>query len=198
MRARKCRPMSGGKLVIRKPWPSMLRSHLGRQGALQEDLLERSARAVFCRRRRAPRQGWLLLDRGPHRRRAQRRRATASARRKWRARSSPTPPSPRPRSLGGPMNSRGRAVVCFVTVKQGVEAEPELRGRAEETCAHGHRPGGHAGRNPLRRGAAQDAQRQDHAPAAQGDRQRQGRHGRHDDAGGSQHPRAAQQPASDK
>ena len=29
-------PNVGGKLIIRKPWPSMLRTHLRRQGALQE------------------------------------------------------------------------------------------------------------------------------------------------------------------
>ena len=48
--------------------------HLGRQSALQEAVLERVQRQLFHRRRRAARQGWLLLDRGPDRRRAERRR----------------------------------------------------------------------------------------------------------------------------
>ena len=39
-------PNVGGKLVIRKPWPSMLRTHLRRQGALQKTVLERIQRTV--------------------------------------------------------------------------------------------------------------------------------------------------------
>ena len=69
---------------------------LRRRRALSQDLLERDQGLLLRRRRRAPRQGRLFLDRGPHRRRAQRRRATASAPPRSRARWSAIPTSPRP------------------------------------------------------------------------------------------------------
>ena len=56
----------GGKLVIRKPWPSMLRTIYGRQGTLSKTVLERVQRMLFHRRRRAARPGWIFLDRWPH------------------------------------------------------------------------------------------------------------------------------------
>ncbi len=58
-------PEGGGFLAIRRPWPSMLRAHLGRRRALQADVLEQVARrsarttrsrgALFPRRRRPAR-----------------------------------------------------------------------------------------------------------------------------------------------
>ena len=70
---------------------------LGRQRALPQDLLGNLPEPLLRRRRfRASRQGRLLLDHGPHRRRAERRRATGSAPwrsnpRWWRIRRSPRP-----------------------------------------------------------------------------------------------------------
>ena len=49
-------------------------------------------------------------------------------------------------------------------------------------CGQGNRPGGQAGRHPFRRGAAQDALGQDHAPSAQADCCRHGNQGRHNHA----------------
>ena len=40
-------PNVGGKLIIRKPWPAMLRTHLRRQGTLQETVLERIQGSYF-------------------------------------------------------------------------------------------------------------------------------------------------------
>ncbi len=57
---------SGGKLVIRKPWPGMLRGIWGDPQALHGNLLERSQRQLLHRRRLPAGQGRLLLDRRPH------------------------------------------------------------------------------------------------------------------------------------
>ena len=65
----------GGILVIKRPWPSMLRNVWGDPERYQEELLPRRTRrqAVPRRRRRGARQGHRLLhDHGPHRRRAER------------------------------------------------------------------------------------------------------------------------------
>ena len=66
---------AGGYLVIRKPWPSMLRTIWGDNDRYLRDLLGEVQQPLLrCGRQRAPRQGRLLLDHGPHRRRAERRR----------------------------------------------------------------------------------------------------------------------------
>ncbi len=70
-------PNVGGKLIIRQPVAVDVAHDLRRQGSLQETILERIQRQLPDRRRRAPRQGWILLDRRPDRRRAQCRRASA-------------------------------------------------------------------------------------------------------------------------
>ena len=44
---------SGGFLVIKQPWPSMLRTHLRRSGALSAAILVADSGHVFRRRRRA-------------------------------------------------------------------------------------------------------------------------------------------------
>ncbi len=63
-----------GLLVIRKPWPSMLRGILGRSGAVPEDVLERRARHVLQRRRGKTRRRRLLRDHRPNGRRPERQR----------------------------------------------------------------------------------------------------------------------------
>ena len=66
----------GGILVIKRPWPSMIRTHLGRSRALPEELLPRRARRHVlispATARCAIKRHRLLHDHGPHRRRAQR------------------------------------------------------------------------------------------------------------------------------
>ena len=68
-------PNEGGKLVIRRPWPSMARTLWGDDERYLQDLLGRDPGRVLHGRRRAARRGRLLLGRRPHRRRAQRRRS---------------------------------------------------------------------------------------------------------------------------
>ena len=63
---------SGGYLVIRKPWPSMLRTIYGDPERYQAQYWSQIPGVLFHRRRRAPGQGRLFLDHGPHRRRDQR------------------------------------------------------------------------------------------------------------------------------
>ena len=65
---------AGGYLVIRKPWPSMLRTIWGDNERYLADVLGNLPEPLLRRRRlRASRQGRLFLDHGPHRRRAERR-----------------------------------------------------------------------------------------------------------------------------
>ena len=85
--------------------------------------------------------------------------------------------------VGRPDELKGQGVVAFVTLKGGVEADAWLEGRAARSCRHAHRRDRQAGRGPFCRGAAENAQRKNHAPSAEGNRQRQDRHRRHDDAG---------------
>ncbi len=68
-----CAPNEGGKLVIRKPWPSMARTLWGDDERYRKTYWERHRRRVLHGRRRALRRGRVLLGRGAHRRRAQRR-----------------------------------------------------------------------------------------------------------------------------
>ena len=70
-------PNVGGKLIVRRPWPSMLRTIYGDKPRYKKQVLERIQRPLLHGRRRAPRQGWLLLDRRPDRRCAQRLRSSS-------------------------------------------------------------------------------------------------------------------------
>ena len=70
-------PGKGGWLVITRPWPGMIRGIWGDDGSLQAAILEPGARQVPLRRQRPLRRRRLLLDHGPHRRRAQRLRPPA-------------------------------------------------------------------------------------------------------------------------
>ena len=67
-------PGQGGYLVIRKPWPSMLRTIYGDPDRYVRAVLEAVPGHLLHRRRRAAGRGRLLLDHGPRGRRDQRRR----------------------------------------------------------------------------------------------------------------------------
>ena len=56
----------GGYLVIKRPWPSMLRTIWGDDERYREQYWSQIDEYLFCRRRRATRQRWLLLDHGTH------------------------------------------------------------------------------------------------------------------------------------
>ena len=67
----------GGWLVITKPWPGMLRGIWGDDERYEEQYWSEGAAQLSRRRQRPPRRGRLLLDHGPHRRRAERGRPPA-------------------------------------------------------------------------------------------------------------------------
>ena len=117
--------------MIRRPWPSMLRTIYGDHERYKQDILERIPGVLFRRRRRAPRQGRLLLDHGPHGRRAQRRghrlgtieiESALVGHPSW----------PRPRSSGGRMSIKGQAVVCL---RHAEERASAVAGIARTSCA---------------------------------------------------------------
>jgi acetyl-CoA synthetase len=60
-------PNVGGKLVIRRPWPGMLRSIYGDKVRYKKTYWSEVKRVLLRGRRRAARQGRLLLDRRPDR-----------------------------------------------------------------------------------------------------------------------------------
>jgi acyl-CoA synthetase (AMP-forming)/AMP-acid ligase II len=93
--------------------------HLGRPGALQEDLLPRGTRrqATIWPATAHRDEDRLLHDHGPHRRRAERLRATAWARWKSSPRWWPTRWSPKPPWSAAPTTSRARRSCAFVVLK---------------------------------------------------------------------------------
>ena len=94
--------------------------------------------------------------------------------------------------VGRPDELKGQAVVCFVTLKDGDQATGrELRDELKKHVRTVDRPRRHAGRDPLHRGAAEDALGQNHAPPAQADRRGRSGHRRHHDARRLHHPREA-------
>ena len=66
-----CKPDQDGRLVIRKPWPSMIRTIYGDKERYKKTYWSDYPGPLHRWRRRAPRQGRQLLDHRPPRRRAQ-------------------------------------------------------------------------------------------------------------------------------
>ena len=97
--------------------------------------------------------------------------------------------------VGRPDDMTGEAVCAFVVLKQ---ARPDRRRRREDRQGaarlggQGDRPDRQAQGHPLRRQPAEDALRQDHAPAAALARQGRGDHAGHLDARKSGDPGAAE------
>ncbi len=110
-RSRQRRDPAGCRWLPRHPQTLAIDAahHLGRQRPLPKDLLGKIPEAFLCRgRQRASRQGRLLLDHGPHRRRAECRRASASARWKSNPRWSRMCASPNPPWLASSTTSRAK------------------------------------------------------------------------------------------
>ena len=181
-------PTRAGFLVIKQPWPSMLRTLYGDDERYKAAVLERHPRLLLHRRRRPPRRERQLLDHGPRRRRAQRRRPPAlddgdrerpgqppvggRGRRRRQARrpegSGASPPSSRSNRATRPARRCGKELRDHVVKEIGALARPdEIR---FTDCP------------------AQDPQRQDHAPAAPRHRRRRREHRRHHDARRPQRP----------
>ena len=128
------------------------------------------------------RRGRLLLDHGPHRRCASTSPAIASARWKSKARWSITRRWPKPPSSAGPTKSKAKPSVAFVTLKAGSRSSNALK---EELKSHVVKKiGAFARPDEIRftADAAQNPQRQNHAPVAARHR-RWARVGRYDDFG---------------
>ena len=79
---------------------------------------------------------------------------------------------------------KGQAVAAFVTLKSGFEPHDELKDDLQGARGQEDRRDRPARRHPVRGRLAEDAQRQDHAPAAAGHRRGSGPR-RHDHPGGS-------------
>ena len=159
-------PDKGGLLVIKRPFPHFFRTVFGDPERYAQRL-EHHPRRVLHRRRGPARRRWLLHGGGPRRRRAERGRA--------------------PHRLGG---GGERAGVAPVGGRGGGHRQARRAARREHQGlrdpAGGQRPIGGDGRRPqaarpqragadrravgdrLHGDAAQDPQRQDHAPPAQG------------------------------
>ena len=68
--------------------------------------------------------------------------------------------------IGKNHDIKGQAIAAFVTVKSGVDGSPAAHGRAEGSRGEEDRIAGAARRRHLLGGAAEDAEREDHAPAS--------------------------------
>ena len=176
-------PGSGGFLVVRRPWPSMLRTIYGDPARYQSGLLVADRRACTS----------------PATARARTPTATSGS---WAA--STTCSTSRGHRLST-MEVESALVAHPEVAEAAVVGRPdEIKGQAHRRLRHA--PGGHAAtselkeelravgrqgdrlarqarRHPLQRGAAEDAQRQDHAAAAARGRRRRRGEGRYDDAG---------------
>ena len=178
-------PNVEGELALRPGWPSMFRGYLARRGALREVL---RGRLVPDRRPRAARRGRLLLVRRPRRRRHQVVRAPHRSVR-GRERAARAPGRRRGRRhrqarSGRAGDRQGVRRRSSPASRRATRSRSELLGFARKRLGRGGRAEG----DRVRRGAAADAQRQDHAPPAQGARARPARR-RHLDAGERRHDR---------
>ena len=97
--------------------------------------------------------------------------------------------------VGKPHDIKGEAVVAFVVLKgarpEGAAAQ-EIAQKLRNWVGTGDRPDRQARRDPLRRQPAQDPLGQDHAPAAARAGEGRGDHAGRVDAGESGHPRAVE------
>ncbi len=85
--------------------------------------------------------------------------------------------------VGRPDEMKGQAVAAFVTLEMGHEPSPRAEGRAAAVGGEGDRLDGEAGRHSLHRPVAQDALRQDHAAPAARAGVKRGSERRHHHAG---------------
>ena len=170
----------GGYIVLTRPGRHAAR-HLGRRRALQADVLVEVSAHVLRRRRLPSRRRRQLLVHGPHRRRDERQRpphlddrgreragrSSAGRRsrglREARRHDRPGRSTRSSRSSGGANGRRSLPTSCAIT-----SAKSSASSCARSTHVHAR--------------AAEDAQRQDHAPSVARHRRRP-HAGRHDDAG---------------
>ena len=183
---------TGGKLVIRKPWPGMLRGLWGDPERYKEVYWSEVKGSYFtgdgCRQ---DKDGyfWIVgriddvLNVAGHRiGTAEVESALVSNQKVAEA-----------AVVGRPDELKGQALVAFVTLKGGVRADAGIARRIAPARRQRNRPGGQAGRHPFCRSAAQNALRKNHAPPAQTNRRRHGNQRRHHHAGRFQRAGALEQ-----
>ena len=124
--------------------------HLGRRRALQEQYWSKVPHNYLCRRQRPPRRGRLLLDHGPHRRRAERRRPSPEHDRDRKRAGEPPGGGRGGRGRPAARASRARPSPCS-SRSSGGEPSEELREGAEGPRPQGDRRAGPARRHPLHR-----------------------------------------------
>ena len=174
-------PGGGGYLVLRRPWPAMLRGIYGDDARYRETYWSKYTRHLLRRRRRADRRRRRLLAARPRRRRDERLRATAS-RRSRSSRALVDHHEVAEAAVAARNDAMtGQAIVAFVTLKGGDEGSVEKLEELRNHVAHEDRADREAGQHRLHARAAEDAQRQDHAPPA-ARRGREPAARRHDDA----------------
>ncbi len=159
---------SGGLLVLRKPWPTMLRTVWGDDERFLQAVLRATSRQLLHRRRRPLRRGryfWVVgriddvLNVAGHR---------IGHRPRSRAPCVRTRPSPKLPRWAAPTISKGQALVVFVSLRPGFKAGKEL------TQALGDHVGKEIGKfakpDAIRFTDALPKTRewQDHAPAVEG------------------------------
>ncbi len=179
-----CGPNEGGFLVIKKPWPSMLRGIHGDPERYTEAVLVGDPGRLLHGRRLTPGRGRLLLGHGARRRRAQRRRPPPRHRRD-RERAGLAPE----RRRGGRGRPAARAegagdLRASSRPRPASTASPELKKSLSRPRRQGDRRAGATRRDPLHRRAAEDPLGQDHAAPAARDRHQRRRPRRRDDARG--------------
>ncbi len=175
-------PNVGGFLVIRRPWPAMLRTIYGDPERYQKQYWSEIPHVYFtgdgCRR---DKDGyfWIVgriddvLNVAGHRiGTAEVESALVSH-----------PKVAEAAVVGRADALKGQALVAFVTPRSGVKATPELKEELRAHVAHTNRFPRQTRRHPFHRRAAQNAQRKNHAPTAEGNRRRRRGQRRHD------HPR---------
>ncbi len=186
----------GGILVIKKPWPSMIRTIWGDPERFKKSYYPPELKGNTT---------WPATARSATRRPATSRSPAASttcstsaatAWARWRSNrrwSSHTELVAEAAVVGRPDDTTGEAICAFVVLKRAAPDRRRGQGdrqRAAQLGRQGDRPDRQAEGHPLRRQPAQDAQRQDHAPPAALGRQGRDDHAGHVDAGEPGHPRA--------
>ena len=180
-------PAQAGYLVIRRPWPGMLRGIYGDPERYQRQYWSQIPGVYFtgdgCKR---DKDGyfWLLgriddvMNISGHR----------VSTMEVESALVDHPAVAEAAVIGRPHDIKGQAIAAFVTIKHGIPTDGRAQGRGQAARREEDRGPGAAGRRDLRGGASQDAERQDHAAAAprrgRGARPRRHDHARRSGRGG--------------
>ena len=162
----------GGLLVIRQPWPAMLRTIYGDDERYQQQYWSQVPHCYFTAdgaRRDEDGYFWIMgrvddvLNVAGHRLSTMEVESALVHH----------PKVAEAAVVGKPDEIKGEGIACFVTLIGGVAADGGTEEGAARARRQGDRRPGPARRDPLHRSAAEDALGQDHAPAAA--RHRRGR-----------------------